>query len=453
MSSLTIPGLGTPSVPTKPRLHRRTLDNGLNVIAIRRPSVPMVELRLRIPAPITSASLLARSTLWSETMLKGTESYDDHQLEQAIGSLGGQLNVGTDRDKMLVGGSALAERLGDYLALLAEVLGTATYPKGDVEDERGRLGEHLVMAGSNAGTTAAKAISAKLYGAHPYSRVLPEPDEVLGVSAAQVRSLHRSRVLPDGAVLVLVGDLQPRRALDLAESALSTWTGTGKAARVPKVHFAPSPTITVVDRPGSVQSSIRFGMPALGREDPAYAAQQVANMLFGGYFSSRLVANLREDKGYTYTPRSGVDLGREASVLTVSADVSTDVTAAAVNEIRYELGRLASTLSSDDELENARQYLIGSTLIGLSSQSGLAGTTANLEAHGLGLDWLAQHQKAVAAVTADEVRQVAEAGITPAAARIVVVGDAERIETELSTQGPLEHASLHTPDGRQKEQQ
>lgn len=441
MSTPTIPELAAPSTPAKPRLYRRTLANGLHVIAIRRPSVPMVEVRLRIPAPISSELLLARSTLWSETMLKGTENYDDHQLEQAIGSIGAQLNIGADRDKMFVGGSTLAERLTEYLGLLAEVLSTATYPKSEVEDERGRLGEHLVMANSSAGTTATKAISAKLYGSHPYARVLPEPDEVAAVSAAQVRSLHRSRVLPDGAVLVLVGDLQPRRALDAVEAALDGWRGTAKATRVPKVRFEQSSTITVVDRPGSVQSAIRFGMPALGREDPAYAAQQVATMLFGGYFSSRLVANLREDKGYTYTPRSGIDLGREASVLTVSADVSTEVTAAAVNEIRYELGRLASTLPDEDELENARQYLIGSSLIGMSSQAGLAGTTANLEVAGLSLDWLAKHQKAIAGVTADDVRRVAEAGITPAAARIAVVGDASRIVTELSTLGQVERAS------------
>lgn len=442
-----IPPLAPPATPTRPRLHRRTLSNGLRVIVVRQPSVPMVEVRLRIPAPIVSAALLARSTLWSETILKGTRSHDDQQLEQALGSLGAQLNTGADRDKMLIGGSTLAASLTDYLELLAEVLVTASYPKQDVEDERGRLGEHLVMAASSAGTTAAKAISAKLYGSHPYARVMPEPQEILAVSAAQVRALHRARVLPDGAVLVLVGDLQPRRALDAAEAALGSWSGSPKPLRVPTVRFEASPTITVVDRPGSVQSAIRFGMPALGREHPDYAAQQVASMLFGGYFSSRLVANLREDKGYTYTPRSGVDLGREASVLTVSADVSTEVTAAAVNEIRYELGRLASTSPTADELENAQQYLIGSALIGMSSQAGLAGTAANLEVAGLGLDWLTRHQKAIGAVTAQDVRRVAEAGINPAVSRIVVVGDADRIDTQLSTLGPLERGLAPALDG------
>ncbi|WP_153504978.1 M16 family metallopeptidase [Cumulibacter manganitolerans] len=436
----TIPDLAPARTAATPRSHRRTLANGLTVIAIRRPSVPMVEVRLRIPAPMTGAQSLARTTLLSETMLKGTAQHDGIALEQAIGLLGGQLNVGADRDKLLVGGSTLSTHLRDYLALLNEVLTSAGYPKRDVEDERGRVAEHLVIAASSAGTAAARAIAAKLYGDHPYAHVLPTPEQIESVTPAQVRALHRARVLPDGAVLVLVGDLQPGKALDAAEAALSPWQGTPAAPRVPAVRFDDSPAITVVDRPGSVQSAIRFAMPAVGRGDPGYPVQQVASMLFGGYFSSRLVRNLREDKGYTYTPRSGIDLGREASLLTVSADVSTEVTAAAVNEIRYELGRLASTRVSDVELADARQFLVGSSLISLSSQAGLASTAATLEVAGFGLDWLTKNLKAVSQVTADAVRDLAARLITPAAGRIVVVGDAERIASELSTLGPVERA-------------
>ena len=439
-AALSIPELDSPRTAATPRVHRRTLANGLTVIAIRRPSVPMVEVRLRIPALMAGAQALPRTTLLTETMLKGTAEHDGIGLEQAIGLLGAQLNVGADRDKMMVGGSTLAAHLRDYLTLLNEVLTSASYPKADVEDERGRVAEHLVIAASSAGTAASKAIAAKMYGDHPYAHVLPTPEEIASVTPAQVRALHRSRVLPDGAVLVMVGDLQPAKALDAAEAALSPWAGSPARQRIPAVKFAESPAITLVDRPGSVQSAIRFAMPAIGRNDPAYPVQQVASMLFGGYFSSRLVRNLREDKGYTYTPRSGVDLGREASVFTVSADVSTEVTAAAVNEIRYELGRLASTQVSEDELADARQFLVGSSLISLSSQAGLASTAATLEIAGLGLDWLTRNLKAIATVSADDVRDLAARQITPAAGRIVVVGDAARVAAELNTLGPVERA-------------
>lgn len=439
-TSFEIPQLAAPATGVHPRVHRRTLANGLQVIAIRRPSVPMIEARLRIAAPMAGPEALARTTLLAETMLKGTAERDGIALEQAIGLMGGQLNVGADRDKLMVGGSALAPRLGDYLALLNEVLTSATYPKTDVEDERERVGEHLVIAGSSAGTAAAKAISAKMFGTHPYAHAVPEPQDVLAVTPAQVRAMHRSKVRPDGAVLVLVGDLQPSKALDLAEQAFATWEGSAKTPRVPAVSFEPSPQITVVDRPGSVQSAVRFGLPAITRDDPAYPVQQVANMLFGGYFSSRLVRNLREDKGYTYTPRSGVDLGREAAVLTISADVSTEVTAAAVNEIRYELGRISNTRVTDDELTDAREFLTGSSLIAMSTQAGLASTVANLEIAGYSLEWLTKNLKAISGVTADAIRELAARSITPAAGRIIVVGDADRIVPELSTLGVVEVA-------------
>lgn len=442
MSTTTpaIPALAEPKVGSRPRLHRRELPNGLTAIVIRRPSVPMVEARLRVPSPMAGREALAKTTLLAETMLKGTAERDGIELEQAIGLLGGQLNVGADRDKLMIGGSTLAGRLPDYLALMNEVLTSASYPKPDVEDERQRVSEHLVIAGSSAGTAAAKAIAAKMFADHPYAVAMPEPGDVLGVTVAQVRAQHRSRVLPDGAVLVLVGDLQPAKALDQVEAAFASWAGSPKQQRIPAVRFAPSPDITVVDRPGSVQSAVRFGLPALDREDPAYPVQQVANMLFGGYFSSRLVRNLREDKGYTYTPRSSVDVGRLACLLTVAADVSTEVTAAAVNEIRYELGRLASTTVTDDELADAREYLVGSSLIAISSQAGLASTTANLEAAGVGLDWLYANLRRIGGVSGQEVRDLAQQRITPAQARIAVVGDAARIVSELSTLGTVDQA-------------
>ncbi|WP_106849531.1 pitrilysin family protein [Blastococcus sp. Marseille-P5729] len=432
-----IPGLGKVTTARPPRVHRRTLANGLRVIAVRRPTVPMVEVRLRIPAPMAGQTALARTTLLAETMLKGTAQRDGFELEQELGLLGAELNVGADRDKLMIGGSVLATSLAGYLALLADVLTSASYPKRDVQDERGRVAEHLVVAGSSAGTAAAKAIAAKMFGSHPYAHSIPEPAELLAVTAAQVRSHHRSRVLPDGAVLVLVGDLQPRRALDAVEEALGAWSGSPTQQRIPQVRFEDSPQIGVIDRPGSVQSAIRLGMPAVGRTDPAYPVQQVANMLFGGYFSSRLVRNLREDKGYTYTPRSGVDLGREASVLIVSADVSTEFTAAAVNEIRYELGRLSSTRVGDDELADARQFLVGSSLIAMSTQAGLASTCANLEVVGLDLGWLSRNLQAISGVTAEAVLELAAREITPAAARVIVVGDAEQIVGPLGTLGTV----------------
>lgn len=436
-----IPGLGEPRSPRRPRVSSRTLPNGLRAFAIRRDSVPLAEVRVRIPAAVATSAMLSRSTLLAETMLKGTRSAGAVELEESIGLLGGQLLVASDRDKAMVGGSVLVENLSGYLAILADVLTSATYPTADVEQERGRLTERLAVANSNPGTIAAKAIAAELFGSHPYAHVLPEPDELAATSPASVRSWHRRCIRPEDAIVVIVGALPPAKALDLLESALGEWTGTATPSSLPEPSYAAPSGIALVDRPGSVQSAIRLGVPALPRTDQAFAALSVANMLLGGYFSSRLVANLREDKGYTYTPRSGIDLAQAASVLTISADVSTEVTAAALNETLYEVGRIAFTLPDADELENARQYLIGSRVLALSTQSGLASSLANLEFAGVGLDWLWDHQRALAKVSADDVQQVAARIITPQQCRIAVVGDASLIEGSLGALRAVRTAS------------
>jgi zinc protease len=153
--------------------------------------------------------------------------------------------------------------------------------------------------------------------------------------------------------------------------------------------------------------------------------------VFGGYFSSRWVENIREDKGYTYSPRSSVEHRQLGSTFRAAADVATGVTAAAVLETAYELGRMAATSVREDEVEAARQYAIGSLSLSIATQAGLASTLASLSGAGLGLDWLAGQPARVAAVTADQVTAVAAEYLAPSRLVSVIVGDAASIRAPL----------------------
>jgi predicted Zn-dependent peptidase len=244
-------------------------------------------------------------------------------------------------------------------------------------------------------------------------------------------------VLPAGSVLVIVGDLVPAEALDTVEAALSRWAATGDVLVTPPVpRLSPGPLV-LVDRPGSVQSSVRLGLQAVPRAHADYPALQLANMIFGGYFSSRLVENIREDKGYTYSPHSGIDHSTAGSMIVINADVATEVTAPALVEIGYELGRIASLPPDADELEQARQYAIGTLALSVSSQSGLAGMLAALAGSGLGLDWLAEHPRRLAKVTVDEVYAAAATYLAPAKAVTVVLGDADAVERPVAALGEV----------------
>jgi predicted Zn-dependent peptidase len=189
-----------------------------------------------------------------------------------------------------------------------------------------------------------------------------------------------------------------------------------------------------------VQASIRLGGPAVRREAPDYPALQLANLAFGGYFSSRLVENIREDKGYTYGPHSRISHSVAGSRLVIDADVATAVTAPALLEIDYELGRMATLPITVEELENVRQYAVGSLALSISTQAGLASTLSALIGVGLGLDWLREHPRRLAAVTLEETFAAARTYLAPSGMLAVVLGEAAEIHEPLATLVPVETA-------------
>jgi zinc protease len=430
------PPLGRPRAVRLPTVGERTLDNGLRVLAVRRPGVPLAEVRLRMPfAGPTGKQLrkhVAQAQLLGDTLLSGTERRTAAEIAADLQALGGQLSASTDSDRLGVAGSVLVGGLPGLLDLLAEVLTTASYPKTEVAGERDRLVQELAIYRSQAGVVAREALLGRMYADHPYGSELPTADEVAGVKASGLRRLHARRVAPPGSVLTVVGDLTPGRALGLVEAALSGWATAADARSTPPVPEArPGPAL-LLDRPGAVQTTLRMAGPAPARTDPAYAAFSLANLVFGGYFSSRWVANIREDKGYTYTPHSAVEHPPAGSRLVVSADVASAVTAAAVVETWYELGRVATVPAGQDELDRARRYAVGSLALGTSSQAGLASTLSQLAGAGLGVEWLRDYPQLLAGVTVEQVRDAAARWLAPGRLTTVAVGDVAQVAGPLS---------------------
>jgi len=429
----TVPAAGPLPELTLPPLSDTRLDGGLRVVAVRRAGVPLVELRLRVPFAGQGAAHLARASLLADALFSGTDDHDNVALAATVQRMGGSLSAGADPDRLAVGGSVLAAELPGFLDVLGEVLTGAAYPGDQVDGERDRLVQRLAVARSQPGVRAAEALSRRLYGDHPYGRELPEVDDVAAVDAADLRALHAERVGPEGAVLVLVGDLDPDEVLGAVTSALGGWRGAPAAAALAPPPVPQPGPVLVVDRPGSVQTTIRMGGPAPRRHDPDHAALKLGNLVFGGYFSSRLVGNIRERRGYTYSPHSGIDHAGAASTLTVAADVATEVTAPALLETTYELGRIATLPVEPQELEAARRYAVGTLALSTATQAGLASTLAALVADGLDAGYLVDHPRELQAVTVDDVRAAARRWLAPTALQTVLVGDAAAIRDEVAT--------------------
>ncbi|MDP9101476.1 MAG: insulinase family protein, partial [Actinomycetota bacterium] len=187
------------------------MSHGARTLAVRRPGVPLVEVRLRIPFAAPSgkrgAAHAAQAQLLADSMLLGTASRDASRLAQDLQSLGGQLSVSADADRLGMSGSVLAGQLPAFLELLGELLTSAAYPRDEVAGERDRLVQELAIYRSQPSAIAREALLARMYRSHPYGRDLPSADDIALVRPKQLRALHAARVGPRQAVLTLVGDL------------------------------------------------------------------------------------------------------------------------------------------------------------------------------------------------------------------------------------------------------
>lgn len=435
----TLPELGrTRDVPL-PDVSTVTLPNGLRVLAARRAGAPMAEVALRVPAAAPGATgdpaFTAAMELLAETMATGTGSHDRVGIDDELAAVGAELGVGVDPEWLQIGASSLSDGLPRMLAVLGDLLTGAAYPDAEVLRERERLGERIAVARSQPRTVAREALQRKRFGDHPIASEMPTADAVAATGPERVRALHADAVVPGGSRLTIVGDLDPDAAIAAVTEHLGGWTGAHPARELSDPPAVPAGDLELVHRPGSVQSQLRLTAQGVSRDDPRYTAFQIANLVFGGYFSSRWMENVREDKGYTYGAHSGQEFVPGGAVMSVDTDVASDVTAAALLETRYELGRMVAVPPTAQEVESARRYAIGSLLISLDSQSALASTLSTLDTVGLGVDWLRERPERLEAVTTDEVAAAAAELFAPTRFTGVVVGDADVVGPRLRALG------------------
>jgi zinc protease len=433
------PQLGAFRPPRMPSHAEEKLDGGLHAITVRRPDVPLVELRLVFPLAAAQLTRPAAPLVLSESILAGTRLRDRQGLATELERLGATLSAGVVGDRLALSGSALAAHTGEFLALVAEVVTSATYPAAEVEADRERTADQVVVLLSRPEALAEEAFARRLFGRHPYAAPVPRPDVLVKVGAPGLRALHRRVVQPAAAHAVLVGDVQPRRALRMLASTFAEWLGSSERVDVALPAVAPvrPGAIDLVHRPGAVQSNVRIGGNAVPRSHPDWPALSLANQIMGGMFTSRLTTNLRERNGYTYSPRSGVDHARAGSTSTISADVATEVTAAALVEVQYELGRLVTAGVTDEELETAKRYATGSFLFQTATQSGLASTLAALAAAGVEPGYLTSYPARLAQVRRQQVDEAARRYFAPTALVTAIVGDADVVSGDLEAISPV----------------
>ncbi len=312
-------------------------------------------------------------------------------------------------------GNAAAIDRGPGLAeMTASVLrtGTAKRASRQIEEDLRRIGADLAAsAGADNSAISFAGLSE-----------LAEP--LLGL----VNELAREAVFPEA-------EFERERRQKLEE----VWTG-----KMPERKSAAAPAqprgrrVHLVHVPGAVQTQVLAGCHAITRKHPDWVKLGLTNSLYGGAFNSRLVMNIREDKGYTYSPRSSVNAFRQHGYFSVSAAVRNDVVAASLTEIFYELEKLRSLPVPDAELADAQNYLSGVFSLGLATQSGLLSQFATVALNELPEDYLETYRAKVRALRPADVLETARKYFDSANMQIVVVGDRSQIESQAALFGELE---------------
>ena len=413
-----------------PRPHKTMLDNGLNVVIFEDKRLPLVSYRLAfhsgdINDPTDHTGL---SSAIASLLTEGTEDYSSRQLAEKIERLGAGLSASSSDDFTIIAASSLSLYSTEVLHLLAEVILRPTFPEDELDLYRRNTVEHLKFQRSQSPFLAGEQAVRLIYGDHPYAKFSPNASDIEKLKRETMSKCHAGTYIPNNAMLIAVGDVERDEFLSEVEELFGDW----QQGTLPSEKFASPPTrdsrtLTLVDRPGSAQSNIVLGNLAINRTDADYFPVLVMNQVLGAGASSRVFMNLREEKGYTYGAYTRLNTKRLAGDIEATAEVRNEVTGESLKEFFYELTRIRETPVGDDELADAKSFLTGVFPIRAETQEGLTNLIVNQHLYGLPENYLQTYRANVDAVTAADVKQVAEKYVRPDEMAIVIVGDASEV--------------------------
>ena len=437
--TLARPEPGPPPPYTPPMETSFALDNGLRGTLVQVGSIPMAAVRLVLH---TGAAHVPAGQTWldrfvHEYLKEGTESLDAAALADAVASIGGRLNVDSDEHTTVVRAEVLAEHAPRAVELLAEVARRPRFPDSEAPRLLADLRRNLDLVLSQPQALAQARFRRALYGEHPYGRVLPEPETLDGFDVDAARSFWTERVNASSTRLMVAGRFDEDAVMEVSARALGDWAA-GNEPAVSPAQPARRRTVQLVDRAGAEQTTLRLGLPVPDPSRHDYVALEVTNALLGGSFHSRITLNIREQKGYTYSPRSGISARPADAYWVQAADVTTDVTGPAMREILGEIERLASEAPSEEELAGIQNYVAGSFVMRQATPGAILNWLEFLDLHGLDSEYTASYIERVRAVSPEEVRRITAEYIRPDEMTVTAIGDRAVIEDQLAAFGELE---------------
>jgi zinc protease len=423
-----------------PEVQEAQLSNGLRLLVVENHRLPIVSIRLSMRAGSREdpRGMEGLASMVGELMTKGTARRSAEEIAAEIEGVGGSISASAGSDFFSAFSTVLTENVDLGFDLLSDVLLNATYPESELELARTRMLSAIQVEKSSPGALAGRYFQKALYGDHPYGRQYTE-ESVEAYTQDAVREWASTYLKPEGSILVLAGDISLADAQEAAERYLGSWRGKSPSATYAAPSTAAPTKITLLHRPGSVQSNILVGNLAVRPiEDGTYHAAEVANKVLGGGADARLFMILREEKGWTYGSYSGLSTRKDGGYFQASAEVRTPVTDSSLVELMHQIRRMRVEAIPDSEMVAAKGYLVGSYPLTIQTPQQIASQVASAILLDRGIDFVRTYGQRVDAVTVRQAMAAARRVYRPDSAVVVVVGDGQALYDKLSAIAPVE---------------
>ncbi len=418
-----------------PRLERTKLANGLSVLVAQRGPLPLVSMRLMVRSG-SSADPAQRHGLADFTaklMRRGAGQMDADQINEAVERVGGTLASGASEDAVTLSLSGPAERFDELIDVFGKIACEPTFPPEEVESARNRSLAEIANVLDDPESIADRALVGALWGQHPYGHeVIGHGADLRAFSRADVVAFHRDLMGPRIATLVIVGEIDPSRAMDAAERAFGPWKGGRDIppALSPIEQATMAGKVLVIEKPEQTQTQIRIAGKGIRRNHPDFLPVWAVNEVLGGSFTSRLMTEIRVKRGLSYGASSSVDALKFDGAFVVSTFTKTERTREALDVALEQIRRMREKGPTAAELDAAKRHVVGLFPAYVETNEGLAASWADIELYERAEDWLEKFRERFAEVTPKQAVEAARTYWFGDDRVIVLVGNAKEIEKQ-----------------------
>ncbi|MFI4934006.1 MAG: M16 family metallopeptidase [Caulobacterales bacterium] len=416
----------------------KTLANGVRVIVAKSTDLPLVSATLLFTtgAEGDAPGRSGTADLTADLVAQGTTTRSARDIARQTETLGADLEAGAGWEVSTVTLSVMANKLSAALPIMADVARNPTFAPDELERTRKQDLEGLEVAYENPGQVAGFAAAPLVYGPPFNHAANGTPASLKRLTRDDVARFHHDNWRPEGAILVLTGDITPDRGFTLAQGAFGDWPRSPSPPPVVTPRPQEVPRAIAIDLPNTGQADVVVTKPAITRTDPRYYHGLVANAVLGGGYSARLNEEVRVRRGLSYGASSTLTARRHLGAFTAEAQTKNDAAPQVASLIKDEMASLAQTPPTADELTARKSALIGEYGRAVGTVAGLGNALATLALYGIDLDEIGAYTDKVEAVDGDQVQAFAKAVLDPGQASVLVVGDAKAFLPALKTALP-----------------